>query len=349
VNSSFRIQVGVQTDGTVLEGPNRPRQYAVASALVQFLFDEELPIGLIPDIAQYHYDPDGSLRILLPLLTTEWIEVPIDLLNDRLLQACTTGEITLRLVTPSHQRDLRATAFESERWLSDNPLQWQQPAVRDRLLVQLGRDRQLNNHPAASKVSTIADAENMYRIRLRNLVLPERTTCIFCDRPNPDSREHAVPFWARPEDEDGITVAACDPCNNSLSGLEDSIAQISREAPSEFRDEQSAQLCSWAVKTIWVITRALGMDALHGSGDATVSRLLGKPSVATGDPEAPWAIARCHASIDPSPPGNYLTYSTDDTDPAWAVLQIANLTISVWYSPEPASGRTEDGPATPGG
>lgn len=233
VNIPVRLQVGVQTDGTVLEGPNRSRQYAVASALVQFAFDDELPIGLFPDIAQYRYDPDDGLWISLPLLTTEWTEVPSELVNDRLRQACTTGEITLRLVTPSNQRDLRATDFKSERWLSDNPLRWQPPAVRDRLLVQLGRDRQLNNHPAASKVTTIADAEDMYRVHLRNVVLPERSTCIFCDGPNPNSREHAVPDWARPEEEDGITVAACESCNNALSGLEESVAQISSEAPDE--------------------------------------------------------------------------------------------------------------------
>lgn len=105
VNIPVRLQVGVLTDGTVLEGPNRPRQYAVASALVQLAFDDELPIGMFPDIAQYRYDPDDGLWILLPLLTTEWTEVPSELINDRLRQACTTGEITLRLVTPSNQRD----------------------------------------------------------------------------------------------------------------------------------------------------------------------------------------------------------------------------------------------------
>jgi hypothetical protein len=333
VNVPIRFKVGLQPDGTVVEGKTTRRQYAVATAVVEMLFDTDdvLHLGLLPDVAQYHYD-DDSLWILVPMLSAEWIEVPGGLRNSRVRQACATGEIKLRLATRAEQRELRATCIESARWLSPDPLA-EAPRIRERLLVQLGRDGELNNNAAASKVTTVEDPTDMYRVELSNLVLPRRSSCIFCDAANPTTSEHAVPAWARPPGEPGITVASCERCNNALSPLESAVADVSRQAPVELRVAEHRLLFVWAVKTIWVISRSLGLDGLRGSGDNLIQALIGTEPARTNEEATRWELVGDHSSIEPSQPGNYLTLSIGDADPSWAVLQVSNLAISIWFSP----------------
>lgn len=86
-----------------------------------------------------------------------------------------------------------------------------------------------------------------------------------------------------------------------------------------------------------MISRSLGLDGLHGSGDSVVLALLGAESAAVSESTPPWELVAERSSIEPSQPGNYLTFSVDNSDPAWAVLQVSNLAISIWFSPMSSS------------
>lgn len=334
VNVPIRFRIGLRTDGTVVEGRATRRQYAVATAVVEMHFqtDDDLHLGLVPGVAHYRYGGGDELWVLVPMLSADWIEVRGGLRNPRVKEACASGEIELLLATRTERRELRATCIESARWDSTELLP-EPPRVRERLLVQLGRDGELNDHPAASKVVTVEDPTDMYRVELRNLVLPRRSTCIFCDAASPTTSEHAVPAWAKAPGDPGITVASCQRCNNALSSLESAVADISRRAPVELGIAERRLLFLWGVKTIWVISRSLGLDGLHGSGDSLVLALLGAESATRSESTPGWELVAEHSSIEPSQPGNYLTFSVDDSDPAWAVLQVSNLAISIWFSP----------------
>jgi hypothetical protein len=320
----YRIQYTI--DGTVLDGEVTQRQYAVATPeiVMRFETDRDLHFPLFPDLAEYAAHGD-TLELLVPLLSASWFEVPIRLSeNPRLKQACETGEITLRLMSSSGECLLRASDMRSQRWRSPNPESWRPPAIRDRLLIQLGRDGVPHPHPGAAKVRPIQEAESSERlIVLHKLRLPERSTCVFCGHGAAVSREHAVPDWARRSGDIGITVRACVPCNNGLSKLEEDVADICRRGPSELSAGERFIAAVWAIKTIWVLGRALDIDPLQGAGEELVSRLTrAAPPAAIG----PNSIREIYSSFEISASVNFLRY-TDD----WVMLCVANLVTSVWF------------------
>lgn len=335
MNLAVRYRIEYLLDGTVLEGIVDQRQYAVATAqIVMYLEDcPELFLNLYPDIIEYSYD-DDALELLIPALSTEWIETPIrPEENPRLMRACQTGELSLRIVTPFEERAFRASHALSGRWMSENPDSWMPSNVRERLLIRIGRDGTPSAHDAATKVHTIqeAPADGEHLIVLKNLVLPPRSTCIFCDALQPDTREHALPAWATEPDSTGITVESCGRCNNGLSQLEHAVSDISRRDSSDLSPGERLLVGEWAIKTIWVIGKALGVDPLRGSGDDLVSRLIGAsaPRSSTSSHQ----IREVYSSVESSESLSFLKYSGAATTTPWALLRVANLVTSVWFEP----------------
>ncbi len=328
----MRYAIEYTIEGTVLEGELTRRQYAVAAAQIVMEIDTDLPLHLAlhPDIAQYSFD-DESIDLVIPMLSAEWIETPIRLgENPRLKSACVAGEISLRLVTPTEERVLHATHAGASRWLSGDPGRWSPPTTRDRLLIQVGLDGMLNSHPNASKVRVVEEStEGDHLTLLRDLVLPERSACIFCDMPQPETREHVLPAWATPEGETGITVACCYRCNNHLSGLEMEVSEISRRGTADLTEGERLLVAQWALKTIWALGKALGTDPLRGSGDEFISRLMELGSGTTpGEPQ--YMITDIYTSVEASEPWSALHYCDSGDESAWAMLRVVNLVTSVW-------------------
>lgn len=336
---AVRFNLEYTIDGTVLDGMVTRRQYAVAEARIVMHLDlGPLPIlGVLPDIAQYSFD-DEWIEIAVPLVLDGWHQLPLRLDdNPRLRRACETGEIGLRIVTPVEERVLRVTHEASARWSSRNPDLWSPPTERDRLLIQVGRDGELNMHPNASKVRAIGEAGDECLVPLSDLVLPRRSTCIFCDAPDPDSMEHAVPAWATAAGETGITVASCTRCNNRLAFLESAVADISRRNSTELSPADTTLIWVWAAKTIWVIGKALDVDPLCGFGDDHVAGLVEMEDRDQGPAE--FVLDGVRVSIDGSESGNFIRYSGPDAASPWAMLRVGNTLVSIWLAPSDAADR----------
>lgn len=329
-----RYEIEYVIDGSVLEGEITKRQYGLADAQVVMRFETTMPLHLavMPDIVQYRYD-NRSLQLVIPLLSAEEIDTPIRLAeHPRLLEACRTGEIKVRVETPTEGRVFHATSSDSERWLSDDPGQWEPPGDRLRLLIQLGVDGAPNAHPAAFKVRSVAEAaDGEMVIPLQDLVLTARSTCIYCDDTDPDTREHVLPSWATPSGATGITTACCGPCNHRLSGLEEIVSKISRRKDPDLSLADRTAVGLWAVKTIWAVGTALGIDSLRGAGDSTVSDLIGRAGT-DGEPRD-FEIADVYSSVEEPGSISFVRCSTDESDRPWVMLRVLNLVTSIWLKP----------------
>ena len=317
-------------DGTALDGETTRRPYAVATAEIGMRIETKraLHLDLHPDIVQYAYD-DEALELLIPSLSPDWIRTPIKLAdNPRLRLALETEEVTVRITTADEERVFRATHIASKRWGSDDPVSWKPGPVRNRLLIQTGRDGAPSRHHEASRVRTIRELGDEHLVVLHDLVLPTRTTCVFCDAARPASSEHVVPKWAKEHGEMGITVASCLRCNNRLSKLESAIADISRRRPEALNMAERTLLFGWTVKTISVLGRALHIDPLLAWGDQAAASLLG-PAVIR-PVECHVDVDEVFSSVDPTPSASFLKYSSADLDRPWALLRVRNLVTSIW-------------------
>lgn len=329
MNLSVRFRVEYVVDGTVLHGAVDQRQFGVCTARVVMTIDTErdLVLAMHPDIAEYSYS-DNTLELLLPLLSSEWIVTPLPLSELPILRAgCETDEIQIRVVTPKEERIFRATHVASPRWLSDAPHAHQPPAMRDRLLIPIGRAGDLRLHPSAATIQPVREqgADAIHVVVLENLVIPPRSTCIFCEAPTPTSREHVVPNWARPEGAVGITVAACNKCNGALSTLEDAVSQISAIA-QHLSTADRVMLGMWSVKTIWVIGKSLDMDPLRGAGDLDVAYLTGRAGSAD---HSTTDIVEIYSTIEPENAIGSLQFTAASPEGPWAMLRIRNLLTTV--------------------
>lgn len=328
-----RFNVEYVVDGTVLAGSIDQRQFATATAqiVVRLETDLRLHLGLYPDIAQFAYDAD-TFELLIPLLSQEWISTPLRPSENRLLeQACRTGEINVRLISENEEHTLHATVIYSDRWTSSGSSTWSPPSERDRLLLPVGRDGAALMHPNGTRVQKIRSEPAEHVLKLRNLVLPRRSTCVFCNRLHPESREHVVPDWAREEDERGVTVEACEPCNNSLSELESDVADISRRGAALADTLERLIVGAWSIKTIWTISKSLSIDPLDGSGDEYVAALLGRKSTDPGRAE----ITGIFSTVEPSSDAGFIRFQTSQSSESWVMLRVRNLITSIYFTRPP--------------
>ena len=328
INVSAGAEVAIV--GATIAGCGSQRQYAVTEAEIRLNLDttRDLHLALHPDVAKYRYD-SGTIEILIPLLSREWIRTPVKLdAHPLLTKACETGSIKVRIVTPTEERTFVAAHMQSDRWLAD--LSWSTPSARDRVLIQIGRDGVPSSHPKATRVQTVEDDPEEYFIHLGDLVLPARTTCIFCDSPKPDTREHALPSWATPPGGMGITVACCGSCNNALSFLESAVADIHRSKPSSLGNSERLLVGSWAIKTIWAIGKALDYDPLKGAGTTHLSRFI--PAITSGPSDPEYVVSEVYSSVE-SVSYNYIKFSADPSHTKWAMLHIMGIVTSVRIIP----------------